>query len=197
MAIQIPSGIIVSDVKIQHNIPNFYAESLSLSGRAKSRNIHRIEGSLTLTAGNPASQRKLEMFLLQVQGRRNTFELELGHRFSSATATGSGNFLAVSGEGIGSTSIALYKSGSIGDITGGDMFNVINDDKVYMALNDTSGTPDSINIFPPLYKSLVVDSQIDFKSVKIIARLREDIQSVEYTEGGHITTYTLNFIENL
>jgi hypothetical protein len=193
MNITMPSNLIVSDIILAHNTPAYYTESLNLGGRSIDRGIHRIEGSFNITTDSSANKRGLEAFLLRVRGRTNPFFLDLPDRFKSDTVLST--FVQANAAGTAGDNTISVDAFS-GSIAAGDMFNLINDDKTYIALGDLTGAG-TIDIFPPVRKSFVDNTQLDFLTTKILVRFREDIQSVNYTFGGLIHTSTFNWMEAL
>ena len=193
MNITMPSSFIVSDIILTHNTPAYYTESLNLAGRSIDRGIHRVDGSFTVTTESNADKRALEAFLLKVRGRLNPFYLDLPDRFKSDTVLSSFIQANVAGTA-GDNTISL--DAFSGSIAAGDMFNILNDDKTYLALSDLTGSG-TIDIFPPVRKNFVDNSQLDFLTPKLLVRFREDVQSVNYTYGGLIHTSTFNWIEAL
>jgi hypothetical protein len=193
MSITMPSNLIVSDIILAHNTPSYYTESLNLGSKSIDRGIHRVEGTFTVTTDTNANKRALEAFLLRVRGRTNPFFLDLPDRFKSATVLST--FIEVDAAGTsGDNTISVGPFS--GSIAAGDMFNILNDDKTYIALNDLTGAG-TIDIFPPVRRSFVDNSQLDFLTTKMLVRFREDIQSVSYTFGGLIHTSTFNWMEAL
>jgi hypothetical protein len=188
-----PSSLIVSDIILSHNTPVYYTESLNLSARSIDRGIHRIEGTFTVTTETNANKRALEAFLMKIRGRLNPFYLDLPDRFKSDTVTSTFITANVAGTaGDNTISVDAFS----GSISSGDMFNILNDDKTYIALSDLSGAG-TIDIFPPVRKNFADNTQLDFLTTKILVRFREDIQSVNYTFGGLIHTSTFNWMEAL
>jgi hypothetical protein len=178
---------------LTHNTPAYYTESLNLSGRSIDRGIHRVEGTFIVTTETSADKRVLEAFLLKVRGRLNPFYVDLPDRFKSETVTSTFVEANVAGTaGDNTISVDAFS----GSIAAGDMFNILNDDKTYIALSDLTGAG-FLEIFPPVRKNFVDASQLDFLTTKMLVRFRADIQSVNYTAGGLIHTSTFNWIEAL
>lgn len=188
-----PSDIIISNVQLKHNTPVFYNESISLVGSSKDRGMHRIEGSFDVTMYTEASKRSFEAFLLKARGRLNTFKLPISTgRFVSSTVQSNPTLDGV--HNIGSTSLIL--NAFSGSISAGDLFNVINDNKSYMALDDLTSFG-TIEIYPPLRKLSPDNAQLNFVDPYVLIRLESDIQMIDYTESGNIHVCTLNFKEAL
>lgn len=194
MAETIPSTLIISNVSIKHNIPTFYNESINLKGNSTDRGIHRLEGTLDLTTTSNKDKRQLEAFLMRLRGRSGEFFLSLPDRF---TALDQDLDLAVSTNGahnIGDTSLTL--SIFDGVITEGDMFTIANDKKIYIATT-SSELSSTIEIYPPLHKAAADALLVDFGSPTILARLVDDMQTIDYSESGMIHTISLNWVEAL
>lgn len=191
--LDLPSNLIVSNVKVAHFMPQIYNESIAMISDTADRGLHRLEGSFDVTVANDVDKRNLEAFLLKIRGRLNPFYIQLGGRFTSNTVVSSLVDTTAGGTaGDNTISVASFT----GSITAGDMFNIVNDDKIYMALDDHSGAG-TINIYPAVRKDFVLGTDLKFNNTKVLVRLDNDRPEIDYTEGGFIHTKTFNFVEAL
>lgn len=190
----LPTDIIISNVEITQSTPQFVTTSLNKKTRAKDRGIHQIKGTFDITITGDREQRRFESWLLKMRGRLNQFPIELGGRFSAAP-TRVRNVTLASGAAVGATSLSI--SGFVGTIWEGDYFNLPNDTKLYMALNDLSGAGGTLNIHPPLRQSQLINTSLETENVQVLAMLDADEQPVSYTEGGIITEYSCKWEEYL
>ena len=182
---------LISNLSITHNTPQYMTESLNLQRRARDRGIHRLEGSFDVTV-EKENVRAFEVWLLQVRGRLNSFYLELGGRFKSNTVNS--NPQVSTDTLVGSSTIPI--NALIGSVAAGDYFNVINDEKTYMCLTDTSNA-EVMTIYPELRQTALQGSLITFDNVKMLVFLEDDMQTLSYTESGEIVTFTCDFKEAL
>lgn len=190
-----PSGLIISNVIVKHYTPNFAATSLNKRTTARSRGIHRLEGSFDVYIQDERDQRKFEAFLAQVQGRLSPFYMRFGGaRF---TALGINGVPALnSATNVGDTTISLKTM--TGNVYAGDFFTLLNDDKVYMFMEDRdSASLADIPVFPALRSAQVVDTVVTTTDVPVLMRMTEDIQTITYGNGGLIHTATINWVESL
>ncbi len=192
MSISLPSNLIISNVTLSHNTPTYYSESLDFKSKSVDRGIHRLEGTIDVTTNNNAEKRALEAFMLKVRGRANPFYIDLPDRFKSNTVISANISTNVAGNP-GDNTIAV--GAFIGNISAGDMFTILNDNKTYVVLDDKLPGAGLINIYPPLRKGFVSGTPLDFNTNKIYARFRQDTQTISYTNGGLIHTSTLAWME--
>lgn len=188
-----PSGLIISNVKIKHNIPTLFNRALNKKATANDRGIHIIEGSFDVTISSDADKRAIEAFLLRLRGRANPFFLRLGNRFTSASPVSGAKVLGshTAGDDI------LRLQTITGNITNGDLFTINNSNKVYMALENISTGSGFLDIYPPLRKDTSSETPVNFTDVAIQARLTSDVQEISYNEGGLIHVLTFNWEEAL
>ena len=191
MTFNLPSNLNISNITLSHNTPVYYNESLNFIGGGTDRALHRLEGTFDVFVDDTISQRALEAFLLKVRGRLNPFYLEFGTRFISETVTS--NLITVTAAGTSGDTV-VSTDVFAGSISAGDMFNITNDEKTYVALDDHSGAGD-LSIYPPVRKDFISSINLDFLTTKIAARLTGDIQTINYGHGGLIHTSTFNWIE--
>lgn len=190
-----PSGLIITNVVTKHFTPNFASTSLNKKTTARSRGIHRLEGSFDVYIQDERDQRRFEAFLLQVQGRLSPFYMRFGGARFSATDVNGTPSLAVA-TSIADTTISLKTL--TGTIRAGDFFSLPNDDKVYMFMEDrTSPNLTGIPVFPAIRTAQPIDTVVTVEDVPVLARLQEDIQTITYGNGGLIHTATLNWVESL
>ena len=179
---------ILSDVILTQNTPVYSTESLSLIRTARSRGIHRLEGSIIATV-EESNIRAFEAFLVQVEGRLNQIKLKLPGRFDSKTAVNATTSVALIP---GNTNVGM--AGQTGTVSIGDYFTLANDPKIYMAITGGAGT---ISVFPAIRNDAPFGTGIKFIDVEAELYLTEDAQSINYTETGRICTYQFNFVEAL
>lgn len=190
MPMNFPEDLIISNLQIKHDTPVFYNESINRKGTSYDRGVHQLKGSFDLTISTENDQRRFESFLLNIRGRFNPFYLDLGKRFSTNV-----NDLFLDGSHSIGQSQLTFDLGA-GVIPNGTVFNLANDDKVYMMIQDyLHASP--VNIYPPLQKAQPNGAPAAFRNVKVLARLESDVQMIDYEESGLVHTITLNWIEAL
>lgn len=189
--IPFPTDVIISNVQITHNTPNFHTESLSMKSKAKSRGIHRIEGSFDITIDGLKAQKQWTAFLLKLQGRLNSFELDLPLHFKTELYQ---NPTLATAASIGNNQLNL--SGIIETIDAGSCFKLLNDDKTYYVLNDVE-TDGLVSVYPALRQAQLIGTELDFKTPKLLVRLDDDAPIITYEESGKIITQTVRFVEAL
>jgi hypothetical protein len=187
--ITFPDNVIISNVSITHEVPTFYTESLSLKGRSRNRGIHRITGTFDIHIGDFTSQQSWTAFLLKLQGRTNTFELDLPLHFKSTEMYQNPTLTAAAGIGYHDLLVS-----DVGEIVTGSCFNMMNDNKTYY-VTDVDYAQDQITIFPKLNQSHLLGSTIQFIEPVVTCRLSDDNQTITYSESGRVITQTINFIE--
>ncbi|MBE5156672.1 hypothetical protein HJ044_04880 [Vibrio parahaemolyticus] len=183
--IEFPEGVMISNVSITHEIPTLQTESLSLSSRSRTRGIHRIKGSFDVHIVDFEAQQAWTAFLLKLQGRFNTFELDLPRHFKSTER----NPILTVDAGIGASTLSV--SGAY-YVPVGTCFNMPNDDKTYYI---TEVSENSLTIFPKLRKPQLVNTEVNIETPVINCRFDEDNQTIRYSENGMLVTQTINFVE--
>lgn len=193
MAIRLPEKGIISDVIINHNIPNFKTQSMSLIEKTKARGLHRLEGSVNFTVGDDIqAQKELTAFIINTQGSLNEFELDLPRHYKSENLTT--NPIVNTDYGIGTNQLNL--TGFTETIYAGSCFTIPNDTKIYFVKNNVN--PGEVaTIFPALRQRLLANSVIEFINPVIMVRFSEDIQSISNDESGFILTTSIDFKEAL
>ncbi len=188
----IPKNAIISNLRVNHNTPNFRTESMSLIERTKSRGLHRIEGSFDLSMGGSIKDQKaMTLFLLEAEGSLNSFELDLPRHFKSELDQ---NPTIIQSKGKGSTLIPL--SAFAGEIDAGSCFTIPNDSKIYYIKQDaTSG--DEIRIYPALRQNILAGSELNFINPVMRVRFEDDSQTVKYNNNGLIVEIGVKFKEAL
>lgn len=192
--VNLPDGIIISNVNVEHHMPQFVTQSLNLKRTAKDRDIHQLKGTFDITIDDARIQRRFESWLTRMKGRLNQFELELGNRFSASDHLNSVPNVSAN-TGVGANSIAL--SNIAGEIWEGDFINFLNDPKVYIIQSDLTSGNGTVNIYPSLRQEQFRDSVVNMSSVIVRAQLTKDAHMVDYTEGGAIHTYSCEWEESL
>ncbi|HAV1497976.1 TPA: hypothetical protein JG855_002066 [Vibrio parahaemolyticus] len=183
--IEFPTGVIISNVSITHEIPTLQTESLSLTSRGRTRGIHRIKGSFDVHITDFEAQQAWTAFLLKMQGRFNSFELDLPRHFKSDARNPQLTLAA----GIGASTLSV-NGGNYVKV--GTCFNVPNDNKTYY-ITDING--DQFTIFPKLRTAQLVNTEINVQTPVINCRFAEDNQTVTYSENGMLIKQTINFVE--
>jgi hypothetical protein len=183
------ANLIISNLKIKHSTPVFYNESINLSGGGLDRGLHQILGSFDIHINTSHNQKIYESFLIKTRGRLNPFYLQLGGRFASEAV----GVLTKTSHTVGSTEINI--DSFAGTIHDGDMFTIANDDKIYLVMDEliNSGL---LTFFPALRKPIPIGAVLNFNP-KMLVRLQDDTQSIDYGQGGIIHTTTLKFKEAL
>lgn len=184
-------NIIISDVEISHNTPQYGTRSRSGITKRYDRGIHFLSGSMTLTASGSDGAKELEGFLLRMKGILGTFKVSLGSRFTSAITGIPSN---VGNLSIGANSFPI--DGFVGSVVAGSAFTVLNDNKVYFVTN-SGDSGSTFNIVPSLRNAVPDNTQFNFVDVEILMKLTEDSQTVTYDESGLVNTLTVSWEENL
>ena len=193
MIVNIPSDIIISNVKITHNIPNFKTESMNLTERTKSRGIHRLEGTLDINIGGSIKAEKAwNAFLVSVQGSYNEFELELPLHFVSENIDT--NPICPDTILIGSNQMIL--NGFTDEVYAGSCFNFDNDSKIYYTKN-TVKSGEVVEFFPAARVQQLQNTTIEFIRPKILARFTKDDQPIDFTEAGKVIKVSMDWKEAL
>lgn len=188
---KLPDDVIISEVEVVHNTPQYATRSRSGVTKRYDRGIHYLSGSMTLTATGDDGSKELEAFLLRMKGVLGTFKVSLGSRFTSKV----GGIASVVGNQVAGANMVSI-DGFSGKVVAGSAFTVLNDSKVYFVTNSgVSGT--LFNIVPALRQDVIDNTQVDFTDVEILMKLTEDSQTVTYDEGGAITTLEISWEENL
>ncbi|CAH6913630.1 hypothetical protein VCHA31O73_360052 [Vibrio chagasii] len=185
---EIPKGIIISDVSITQNIPVYKSVSSSEKVRVRDRGIHYLTGKMTLTSESP---RIIEGFLLGLRNSQKPFELDLGNRLSAATLR-QRTIYTTTKVSAGSTQFTLENMS--GSFVVGDYFRILNKTKLYMIT--TGGTnADLISFYPPLADEIPSQQVIEFDKLTIKAMLEDSSQTITYKESGGIGEITVNWRE--
>ena len=179
--IPLPDTLITSNVSIDYNIPNFASESLNLVERVAPRGLHRAEGTVdfALEDGIP-SQKAWQAFIMQMQGRYNTVNLQLSGVNASEDLTQNPTTLTVIA--VGNTSFTVGSLAGGESILAGSPFNFPNDTKIHYALN-TATTGEVLNFYPAARVGEAIGQTILFQQPTIHARFTEDTQTVDWGDG--------------
>ncbi|AUS01934.1 hypothetical protein NVP3058O_016 [Vibrio phage 3.058.O._10N.286.46.B8] len=189
--VQLPSGLIFSNLTVTHNIPNFKTESINMKQKTKGRGLHRMEGTIDVTIGSLREQKAWTSFLLKVQGSLNEFQLDLPLHFKTDIPS---NPTLNSSVSIGATT--LRASSFSGLIPEGSCFTLLNDTKIYHVTEDVvSGS--TFTVFPAIRQAQLVNTPMNFKSPVVTVRFSDDPQSIIYSENGLIVEATLDWVEAL
>lgn len=191
MAEIIPSGIILSEVSVDHNTPNYSTTSMSEIVKSRTKNLHFLTGTITLTAGEFAiGRRSIEGFLLRCRGRLNSFEIPLLYNCTGVE----GQPYINGNHSIGATVINIGGLG--GTLFLGDVIKFPNDDKLYYVMTEREGDG-TMEIFPPLRVSQSANNSVLYTEINPIVLLSDDKQTTKYNENGIITETTLSWKETL
>ncbi|HCH6797432.1 TPA: hypothetical protein NK990_003879 [Vibrio parahaemolyticus] len=185
----LPDEIIISNVQIQHNMPSFNSEAMSLKTRSRDRGLHRIEGSFDVTIDGLKAQKAWTAFMLKLRGRYNTFYLDLPLHFKSDIYR---NPTLTSPAGIGANTINL--GGIFDEISAGSCFTMLNDPKTYFVVDDVI-SDGVVEIYPALMQPQLDTSPVEFIAPRITCRLDDQVPTIDYSENGIIVETTINFIE--
>ncbi|PHS21999.1 MAG: hypothetical protein COA84_14045 [Robiginitomaculum sp.] len=191
MAIEFPSGAMITNVSVTHNIPTFTTESLNLKEKSKHRNLHRLEGSLDVSLYGLKNQKAWQAFIIKCKGRSEPITLDLPLHFKSDTVFSNPTITIAAG--IGQTAVTL--SAFSGNIDAGSVVTFLNDDKTYVVENDVTGGG-TMTFFPPLRQAQLINSEIEVLNPVMNIRLDEDMQTIDFGTG-HMVTVTLSFKEAL
>lgn len=185
-------NIIISDVDITHYTPQFATTSLSLKRNAKDRGLHQLQGSFKVTIAGERQQKKFESWLLKMRGRLNQFNLKLGgSRFSAESHIASEPVLNQNVD-IGNTSISI--TGFSTEVWEGDFFNLLNDNKVYMFVEDATNAG-RVDVIPPIRTTQLSGGLVSMLDVNVLCMLTDDRQQINYNHAGKILEYTCNWEE--
>lgn len=189
--LQLPDGVILSNVNVIHEIPNFKTTSMNRIVKVKGRGIHVFKGNIDVTIGGDVrTQKRYNSFLTKAQGSLNPFELDLSMHFKSEHMTE--NPTTLNAIDIGATKMTLGTF--VGEVYEGSYFTLPNDSKIYVAQNDaTSGQ--ELSFFPAARQSVLQNGEINFISPVIKARFVGDVQSQSMVENGLILEATLDWEE--
>lgn len=191
--VELPSGILISNVEVTHYTPQFVTTSLNLKRNSKDRGIHQLRGTFDVTVSGERENKKFESWLVKMKGRLNYMNLDLGGRFSAASHLSQNPQIAVDTP-IGTTQVNVKNI--VGEIWEGDFVNFLNDPKVYVIGNDLVGSG-NISITPALKTIQLNNAVTQMQNVIVRANLTEDMQTLSYNEGGIITEYTCTWEEFL
>ncbi|KFA99235.1 hypothetical protein [Vibrio sp. ER1A] len=175
---------IISDVKVKHNTPSFYTESINGKGNALSRGLHSMEIEAKITCINDLDIKKFEALMLRIRGRLNPFKLSLqdstdGKGYCNPLFTDVKPMTATA-VSIGQTKLTL--SGFSGEIPAGSKFQFPNDSKVYVLL--TPALPNrEVEIFPAVRFAQVIKTRMNF-SPEPLVRLNGDVFDIQYANGA-------------
>ncbi|KJR15234.1 hypothetical protein [Vibrio parahaemolyticus] len=180
------SDYIISDVKVKTLTPNFYTESLTGKGNAKSRGLHSLEFSFKITLINDRDVKRFNALMLKLKGRLNPFKLSLLDKTDGANhfnpLFSNSRIRLTSLANVGDTHIQIA---SVGFVEAGTMFQLPNDSKVYTILDDvTSGG--SVEIFPAIRVTHEVNTNL-ITSVEPKLRLTSDFYENTYDKVSEIT----------
>ncbi|EDM66194.1 hypothetical protein PE36_00315 [Moritella sp. PE36] len=192
MIITLPSEIVISNVELTENIPNFVTESLNMKIKSRSRGLHRLEGSMDINIGKSVqAQKAWRGFLVNIQGRFNEFQIDLPLMFKSEIIRNPTMQLA---NGIGSNEIAL--SVFVGTLYAGSMITFLNDTKIYTVLENVIGGG-TMKIYPALRQAQLSNSTIEAVNPVITAKFTDDSQSYSLTENGFQLESSMEWVEHL
>lgn len=181
------ADFIISDVKVKHNTPNFYTESINGKANAKSRGLHSLEVQAKITLVNSDDIKKFQALMLRIRGRLNPFKLSLqdstdGKGFCNPLFTQVSPMLG-NDITIGQTKMVL--TGFSGVIPAGSVFTFANDTKTHVILNDVKPNQEA-EFFPAVRSTNANKSRLNF-SPEIFVRLDGDSFEVSYDNAKEIT----------
>lgn len=181
------ADFIISDVKVKHNTPNFYTESINGKANAKSRGLHSLEVQAKITLVNADDIKKFQALMLRIRGRLNPFQLSLqdntdGKGFCNPLFTPVSPMLA-NDITIGQTKAVL--SGFSGVIPAGSIFQFANDSKTHVILNDVKPNQEA-EFFPAVRSNNAIKTKLNFAPV-LLVRLDSDAFEVSYERTKEIT----------
>ena len=170
--------------------------SQTVNGRTQSRKLasQYWEFSAKYPPMTQADFMPVYAYVMQQRGQSNTFTVRIPV-LEDARGTASGTLRVNGTKAAGQTTIVV--DGITGTIVEGDMIK-FSHDKVYMVVGhtETSSNTTSINIQPPLRSNVANDETINYDTVTMKVRLRNDIQSFGMSNDG-LFRYEVDFIEAL
>jgi len=190
MAEQLPSGVLVTNVSIDHNIPTFTTESINLIQKSKDRGIHRLEGSIDVSMYDETAQREWAGFIARCRGRSREIEVDLPKHFKSDVRV---NPRLTTEASVGATEANL--GAFTGTITAGTLITFPNDTKTYV-VEEGASSGGTIKFYPPLRRLQPFGSTVRVVDPVMTVRFKEDVQTINYGTG-HMVTATLDFVEAL
>jgi len=191
MAITFPTGAMITNVSVTHNIPTFTTESLSLKEKSKHRNTHRLEGSLDVSLYGLTNQKAWQAFIVKCKGRSESITLDLPLHFKSSTLRSAPTISTAAGIGI--TQVTLSAFG--GHIEAGSVVTFLNDTKTYVVEDDVS-SGGIMKFFPPLRQAQLINSLVEGINPVMNVRLENDMQEIDYGDG-HLMSVKMKFKEAL
>ena len=170
--------------------------SQTVNGRTQSRKLSSQywEFSAKYPPMTQADFMPVYAYVMQQRGQSNTFTVRIPV-LEDARGTASGTLRVNGTKAAGQTTIVV--DGITGTIVEGDMIK-FSHDKVYMVVGhtETSSNTTSIDIQPPLRSNVANDETINYDTVTMKVRLRNDIQSFGMSNDG-LFRYEVDFIEAL
>lgn len=179
------SDYIISDVKVKTLTPNFLTESLTGKVNAKSRGLHSLQFTFSITLVDDRDVKRFNALMMKLKGRLNPFTLSL-----LDGTDGKGSFNPLVTDAI----LRLTNEAKIGDsviqvaanslIEAGTMFQLPNDSKVYTILDDVRSG--AVEIFPAIRVAHADNTTLKL-GVEPLLRLDSDEFELTYDRTQEIT----------
>ncbi|MGL4763837.1 MAG: hypothetical protein ACRC2N_02165 [Aeromonas sp.] len=181
------ADFIISDVAIEHNTPNFYTESINGVGNAKSRGLHSLTITATVTLVDALDIKKFQALMLRIRGRLNPFRLSLqdatdGKGYCNPLHTDAAPMLS-NALTVGNNAMVI--GGFSGSIPAGSVFQFPNDSKCHVLLTDAKPNQ-AVEFFPAVRVAHDVKARLNFSPVPLM-RLDGDTFELTTDKAKSIT----------
>ncbi len=181
------TDFIISEVSVSHDTPNFYTESINGVGNAKSRGLHTLSVTATVTLTDAIDIKQFSALMLRIRGRLNPFRLSLqdatdGKGYCNPLHTDVAPMLS-NALTVGQNRMVL--GGFSGVIPAGSIFQFPNDSKTHVLLNDVKPNQEA-EFFPAIRVAHDVKSRLNFSPVPLV-RLDGDTFELTFDKAKTIT----------
>jgi len=165
-----------------------------MSGIKKRRDsgVQWYRGTITLQAYGYDNVRILNGFLAGLRGTLHAFSLPLGGAYANPNIGSNPNLSKA--HAIGSETVALFHTGHA--ISGGSVFTVPNDTKLYTLLENVGGSG-SYEIIPALRRAVPMTAPLNFLNPSITALLDGNETTIEHSGNGIMAQASLSWSEAL
>lgn len=177
------------DVKLNYN----NVKSQTRSGRTQVRNIGAALWSFTAKYNNLTRDEMgpVMAFIASTRGGESSFSI-VPPVIGNSRGNVSGSVAVNGAKSAGNSSVTI--SGGSGTIKAGDFIKFANHDKVYMVLQDASGSSGVAAIEPALHESVANGELITYNSVPFKMRVARDVQRFQLS-GYDEYQVEVDFIE--
>ncbi len=186
--------LIISDVTVNSEHRTYSTESISGIVNRRETGIQSFSGSITLTASEGYRGGKvLNAFLMGLKGKYNKFEINLGGTYGNPDVSTNPTLGATANTAADTINVTYVGSA----IYAGSVFTFNNSTKLYTIMEDITGNNSSVEIIPPLKVGAVASTSLNFIDPVFTVILNSTETSITHTEGGLITSATLEWTEDL